>query len=422
MADSSPQRVISTETRWRVLFVAEAVTLAHAARPAVLADTLNPARYEAYLACDPRYDNLLDVACPRRPIRSIPSAQFLDSLAKGSPLYDVVTLRSYVKEDLAVLDEIQPDVVVGDFRLSLSVSARLRKITYLTISNAYWSPYARQRYSLPEISPTRWLGVALGSCLFKAVRPFAFAYHTRPLNCVRREHGLPSLGLDLRRIYTDADYTLYADIPELVPLYDAPDNHCYLGPIIWSPNVELPSWWHELPDDRPLVYVTLGSSGQSTLLGMILKTLADLDVTVIAATAGRIELDSVPRNAFLADFLPGEEAARRASLVICNGGSPTTQQAIVHGTPVLGIPSNLDQYLNMGAICRSGAGRIVRAGRATTSTIRTAFEAMLAEKRYAENAEQLGSICKKYSAPRRFDTLLQTVLEPPQPRSEAAPA
>jgi UDP:flavonoid glycosyltransferase YjiC (YdhE family) len=198
-----------------VLFVAEAVTLAHVARPAVLIASLDRDRYEPYLACDTRYDRLLQVACPRRPIRSIPSVQFLDALAKGSRLYDVETLRDYVQEDMTVLDEIRPDVVVGDFRLSLSVSARLKEVPYLTISNAYWSPYRRQKYPLPEVEPMRWLGLTLGNLVFQAVRPFAFAYHTRPMNRLRRESGLASLGLDLRRIYTDADYTLYADLPAL---------------------------------------------------------------------------------------------------------------------------------------------------------------------------------------------------------------
>ena len=332
-------------------------------------------------------------------------------MAKGSPLYDVATLRSYVQEDLAVLDEIRPDVVVGDFRLSLSVSARLKNVPYLTISNAYWSPYYREKYPLPEVEPVSWLGLTLGNLVFQAVRPFAFAYHTRPMNRLRREYGLASLGLDLRRIYTDADYTLYADLPTLMPLQGAPDNHVFLGPIVWSPSSPLPPWWNDLPDDRPLVYVTLGSSGRSDLLGPTLAAVSGLPVAVLAATAGRVQLDSVPGNVYLADFLPGEEAARRASLVICNGGSPTTQQALVHGKPVLGIPSNLDQYLNMDAFCRAGAGRLVRAGRASQAAIHGAVEAILGENSYAEQAQRLGQICQEYQCADRFEACLRQVLD-----------
>jgi UDP:flavonoid glycosyltransferase YjiC (YdhE family) len=59
---------------------------------------------------------------------------------------------------------------------------------------------------------SRVLPIALADRLFKLVRPLAFALHCRPLNRVRRAYRMPSLGYDLRRIYTDADHVLYADI------------------------------------------------------------------------------------------------------------------------------------------------------------------------------------------------------------------
>lgn len=70
-----------------------------------------------------------------------------------------------------------------------------------------------------------------------------------------------------------------------------------------------------------------------------LNALADLPVTVIAATAGRNHLKNVPANAFVADYLPGEAAAARSAVVLCNGGSPTTQQALAAGVPVIGLPA-----------------------------------------------------------------------------------
>ena len=59
---------------------------------------------------------------------------FLDNLAKGRPVYDVNTLRSYVRADLALLEAVKPDLVVGDFRISLGVSARVAGIPYWTVT------------------------------------------------------------------------------------------------------------------------------------------------------------------------------------------------------------------------------------------------------------------------------------------------
>ena len=197
------------EPRRKVLFVAEAVTLAHVARPLTLAEGLDPERFEVMLATAPRYESLWsDLSFPVRPIESITPDAFLDALAHGRPLYSAETLGRYVDDDLAVIHEFEPDVIVGDFRLSLSVSARLARVPYVAVVNAYWSPYARQRFPLPDLPMVRRFGLPAARLLFGAARPLAFALHTRPLNRVRRRYGLPSLGLDLRRIYTDADRLL----------------------------------------------------------------------------------------------------------------------------------------------------------------------------------------------------------------------
>lgn len=422
-SDSQTAKVASGR-RPRILFVSEAVTLAHIARPIALARQLDPAYYEVVLASDPRYRALLPHLVIRyRAIRTISSEHFLEALARGRPLYDVETLRGYVREDLEIIEETSPDLVVGDFRLSLAVSARVAGVPYLTITNAHWSPYARLRFPMPELPLTKWVGIPLAEAFFSIVRPWAFAYHTRPLNRVRREYGLSHLGYDLRRIYTEADQTLYADPPEFVPTVGLPANHHFLGPILWSPSVEPPPWWDDVPQDRPLIYVTLGSSGRSDLLGVVLDALADCPVTVLAATAGRARLSAFPSNARVATFLPGETVAARARLVVCNGGSLTTQQALTVGTPVLGLVSNLDQHLNMGAVQRLRAGELLRAELATISSIRAAVDRMLVQRTYSEAASRLARSFSRYHAPTRFLAILSEVLTGSRlgPRAADAP-
>ncbi|WP_306776585.1 glycosyltransferase, partial [Escherichia coli] len=120
------------------------------------------------------------------------------------------------------------------------------------------------------------------------------------------------------------------------------------------------------------VYVTLGSSGDPSLLPQILDALANLPVRVIASTAGAPAPQHLPANARVASYLPGDAAAKRSSLVICNGGSLTTQQALATGIPILGIASNMDQFLNMGPIETAGAGLTLRADRLTRRAIGSA--------------------------------------------------
>lgn len=397
--------------RKKILFVAEAVTLAHVGRALALAKTLDPQRYDVHFACADGYEFCFkDSAFTRWKITSVSSQQFLGALAAGKPVYDTATLASYVDDDLRLLDAVRPDLVVGDFRLSLSVSARLAKVPYVALINAYWSPYVRQHYTVPNIPLTRFLPIGIANALFRRARPIAFAVHSLPLNRVRRRHGMQGLGVDLRRVYTDADLVLYTDVPEMFASLDMPASHAYIGPVNWSPPIAAPAWWDALPPDRPVVYVTLGSSGQGQLLPLVLEALAGLPVTVLAATAGNIRLDSVPANAYVADFLPGEAAAARSSLVICNGGSPTSHQALAAGVPVLGICSNLDQFLNMHGVAAAGAGMMLRADRFKPALVAKAVQAMLSSDAASQAARKLASNFRAYDPGARFQSAINKLL------------
>ncbi len=394
-----------------ILLVAEAVTLAHFARIVALAKALDGDRYEVVVASDLRYTDLESpLGSAFQPIRSIPSADFAQALARGKPLYSAETLGRYVEDDLALLDRVKPDLVVGDFRLSLAVSAPLRRIPYAAVVNAYWSPYANIAYPVPDLPMTRILGVAAAQKLFDLARPVAFALHARPLNRVRRRYGLPSLGSDLRTVYSWGDYTLYADVPELVPMRAMPANHRHIGPPLWSARVHLPEWWDHLPQDKPVVLLTLGSSGRADLLPMALSVLSGLPVTVIAATAGMIDLADLPANAYVADYLPLDRAIQRARLVVCNGGSLTTYQSLAFGVPILGICSNMDQLLNMDAIDRIGAGLSLRAARVRPGPLQASALKLLENPAYARAATQAGERFGQVDAGQRFREFVAEVV------------
>ena len=375
----------------KILWVAEAVTLAHIARPLAVQRSLPAEGWLSTIACDARAQRFLDGFDGEFvSLASIEPERFLGALRHGKPVYDAPTLRNYVKADLEVIGRVKPDLVIGDFRLSLSVSARLANVPYATIANAYWSPYYRPgTWPVPELPLTHRLPLPLARPLFRCARSIAFALHTRPLNHIRKEFGLPPLGTDLRRVYTDADFVLYADLPEVFPLEDLPANHRFIGPALWEPATPFPAEWATLPADRPLVYVTMGSSGTAALLPSIVAALGALPVTSMVATAGRARLREYPPNVLVADMLPGIEAARRSNLVVCNGGSLACYQALSAGVPVIGIASNLDQFLNMQALERIGAGLTLRADRFNGRLLQEAVDRVLREDAFRDRAGQV---------------------------------
>lgn len=400
-----------TDQRKRVLFFAEAVTLAHVARPLVLAKALDVSRYEVHFACADRFDFCFAGANFRRwPIQSMPPDRFLQKLAAGTRLYDENLLRRYVDEDLRLIDAVRPDLIVGDFRLSLAVSATVRKVPYTAITNAHWSPYsAVSHFPLPDHPLARFIGISAASLLFRLFQPAVFAFHADPLNRLRRKHSLPPLG-NLRHVYSHGDYTLYADTPGLVPTSGLPDNHRYIGPILWSPEIKLPAWWDAVPTDKPCIYVTLGSSGRVDVLPAVIEALGQMPIYVLLATAGRAALGVLPSNVFAAEYLPGSQAAARSRLVVCNGGSATVYQALAQGVPVLGIASNMDQHLTMSAVCNAKAGLLVRCGNATRRIVKYCAETLLLDLAYRTGAEQVAQEFASFDAPSRFGAFVREIL------------
>ena len=360
----------------KVLFFAEDVTLAHFGRMAALASALDPTEFDVVMACGPQFRRLLPQGALRlAPLRSTLTAEFNRRLANDEPVFSQETLERYLSEDLALMGHEKPDVVVGDFRLSLGISAELAGIPSIAVTNGCWSPYSTLPFPVPEHAAVRLLGVPAAKGILSLAGPLFLRRHFAAFNEVRGSLGLAPVE-SLQQFYTLADLTLYPDSPTLAPTRALPSNHRYLGPVLWEPAVPLPTWWNELPEDRPVIYLSSGSSGETTLASVALRALADLPVTVVTA-AGAAGVTSVPSNARVAPYLPGIAAAHRASLVISNGGNGTLYQALTGGVPVLGVPSNADQYLCMESLVATGAGRLIRAGHFSEEALRQEVTNML---------------------------------------------
>jgi UDP:flavonoid glycosyltransferase YjiC (YdhE family) len=374
----------------RILFVAEAISLAQVVRLVTLARALDGRRYEVHFA-SARFDDLVFrgpglAHLVRHGIASLPAAVVDRRVARGLRPYGKRTLARYVREELELFEAVRPDLVVGDLRLSLAVSAPLARVPHASLINAYWSPYAeRHGFPMPDHPIVRLLGVERAARHFPAALPFVFRHFARPVNQLRRAHGLPELG-SLLEVLTHGDHTLYADVPALAPTAARPASHRYLGYVPWSPPLATPAWWDDLDPNRPLVYVTLGSSGRVDRLPLVVEAAASLGCQVVVATAGRMALPPRPPDVFVADFVPGDVVARRASAVVSNGGSTTSYQALAEGTPVLGVAFNLDQYLAMQAIERFGAGLPLRAGALTRQDVTRGLERLLGEPSFTGRA------------------------------------
>ena len=97
--------------------------------------------------------------------------------------------------------------------------------------------------------------------------------------------------------------------------------------------------------------------------------------------------------------------------MISNGGSTTGYQALATGTPVVGIASNLDQYLAMQAIERAGAGVLVKARQASAAIVAEAVNQVLNNPCYERSAREIANNFANYPAAELFPTFVRRVVE-----------
>lgn len=398
----------------KILFIGDAVTWSQVVRLLVLARGLDPHRYEVHFASG-RFDERLfhGTSFTRWPISSVSPEKMISWINSSSikSMYTKAVLEKYVAEELCLYEAIRPDLVVPDARWSTPISAPAFGVPCATLVNAYWSRRTtRKRFPMPDHPIVRLLGVsAVEKYLFPIARPIYFRYFAAPVNKLRRKYELPELG-DLIDVMTWGDRVLFPDDPLITPLTHQAPHETFLGPVLWSPQIPLPAFWDELGRDRPMIYATLGSSGAVDAVPPVLEALGGMDVDVVFSTASRVTPKNVPRNVWVVEMIPGDLAARKAAVVVCNGGASTGYQALAEGTPIVGIPSNVDQFLAATAMRDAGAGLLLRGSTVTAAKIRAAVERVMREASFTQAAQCVAASFASFDRHARFRAVVDEVI------------
>lgn len=224
----------------------------------------------------------------------------------------------------------------------------------------------------------------LGRVRDSVLRPLVFGMYNRlapDLDAVRAELGAPPLG-DLTRAMVRAPLMLYLTAePFEYPRKEWPESVRLVGPGLWDPPAEPPSWLEDL--DRPLVLVTCSTEFQNdgNLAQTALDALADEDVNVVVTTAGVDPSDlTPPPNARVVKFLPHGPVLERASCVVCHGGMGITQKALASGVPLCVVPFGRDQLDVARHVEVAGAGTRLPAARLRPDRLRAAVRGAMGKK------------------------------------------
>lgn len=385
----------------KILFIAEAVTLAHVGRMITLANGMDQTRFTPVLAWDDRYNGIVgDLPGPYFHLPSIPTSLFLERLYKGQPTYDFETLDRYVKEDLELIHTTSPAAIVGDTRLSLAISAAMAGIPYINVVNAHWSPFAQTKWVVPQCSFVDAVGPFLGQWGFDLLRPLFFRSYAKGFDRLLKKWGRPSFGSDVRNIYCAGDRTLYPDLPDLIPTKELPSTHRFMGPVEWSPVVPISDVLSQPAQDKKTVYIAMGTSGNTRALPAILEGLSGRPLRVLVAAGPQTDIknpDPTRLELHVSPYFSGQAACQAADLVINNGGSASINQCLLAGVPFLGVASNLDQFSSMYYAERAGLGKTIRADRVSPALIDRRASDLLDDPIWRRKAEAISAIALTYN-------------------------
>ena len=395
----------------RILVMPDGNWLSHTSRPFEIAKLLRQMGHEVIFASNGDYMKLpREAGFSVLPITTIAPDRVLACSRNGRVnWYDYSLIEECVTAELELFKQLQPDMVLTDFRLPLSTSCEIAGIPLAVVLNAAWTNHYTVRVNAPEhLAVTRLLGRQLTNLIVPWVKDFIVTVDARPFNRFRRQHGLEPRGniWDVWR----GDLNLMVDIPEYGPTANLPPNFHYIGPIVWEPNTAVPDWLDTLDSDRPTIYFSMGSTGYARFFEQAIEIFGDTKYQCLMTTAGLVNLSNVPTNFFVVDYAPGSKLMAKSDLVVCHGGNGTIYQAMQHGVPIIGIPTMHDQEFNLDRVEDLGIGIHLSELQFKPEHLVEAVDKILSQPYYKENTLRYQQTLAKYDGPSKGAALINAFL------------
>jgi MGT family glycosyltransferase len=207
-----------------------------------------------------------------------------------------------------------------------------------------------------------------------AVQRRAGAPAVKRLNALRSHLAVPPL-TSVSDVYQRADSLIYLTAePFEYPRQNWPRSVHQVGPGLWAPPGQAPSWLADLP--RPVVLVSISTEFQND--GAIVDAaLAGLSsepgsVVVTSAAVDPRTFASATPNVRIERFLPHAAVVPEVDVVVTHGGMGTVQRALAAGVPLVVVPWGRDQSETARRVVHCGAGTTVRPGKLTPERLRRA--------------------------------------------------
>ncbi len=313
-------------------------------------------------------------------------------------------LEPRVENEIKLFKEIKPAAVLTGWCLSVTISTRAAKVPFVNVlhSTSVTEYYQAGLQSWPDRNDfpfLRWffseekMNKWVSKMVLKLDRP------AKPYNMIGGKYGLQEFSNFIELL--EGDYTLLADIPEWVGLPTIRSNLRYIGPLPARIDREIPEEISTIPQDKPIVYFAMGSSGKSALIADIISGFKGKPYHIIAPVKALIKdmHVEIPSNVIITGLLPAHKVNPLADISVIHGGQNTVMNACLSGTPIVGVGMHPEQQANLDACVRKGFAIRLNKKRVTPSAVLDAIDRLLDNAKAKEKVEKFQKELLKWDGP-----------------------
>jgi MGT family glycosyltransferase len=207
-------------------------------------------------------------------------------------------------------------------------------------------------------------------------------------------------------VHSTAETTFVYTTEEILGEHKLLDRH-FIGPLMVPPPPAEP------PGERPLVYACFGTSynSRSEPFRMVIDALAEQPFDVLISTGRGIvssaELEPLPSNVEVREFVSAREVLARATVHVTHGGSNSVHESLLAAVPMVCIPQAYDQFPLSRRVQQLGAGLIVKED---PLEIRDGVGLLLGSAEAHSRARELGQHLANYDGEDRVAAAIDSVL------------
>jgi UDP:flavonoid glycosyltransferase YjiC (YdhE family) len=221
----------------------------------------------------------------------------------------------------------------------------------------------------------------------------------KPFNTLAEKYGLKKFNNFIEVL--EGDHTLLADIPEWVGFREIRSNLHYIGPLPFRLNVDIPREIIDMPKDKPIIYLAMGSSGKPKIITEIIQGFKNKPYRVIAPVKAHIEnMDiKIPSNVIITGFIPAHKVNPMADISVIHGGQNTVMQACLSGTCIVGIGMHPEQQANLDACVRKGFAIRLSKKKVTVNAVLDAIDRLLSDDQAKQEVVKFQKQLEKWDGP-----------------------